>query len=253
MSRTDFATKLARTHGARVIILCPLKGDAGACLHAEHARASAVAHHVRAERLRAARIGTRLARQMTRQGIRADWIATEGPVHEVLASRSAIADLVIVSWSEAAWVSPQASSVVVAAGRPVLVVPAGNSFASCAQRVLVAWNASREAARAMQDALPFLQRAEQVILLSAGDDAGVASSVSDAVAYLEAHDVTARPDHRAMHGHDAGQAILRAARCHRADMIVMGAFGHSRLHEWTFGGATRTVLQSVTVPTLLSR
>lgn len=225
------------------MILFALKGEAGVFLHAEHAPASAVARQIRAERLRAARIGARVARQLARQDIRAEWVAAEGPVHEVLAARSAMADLVIMSWSEAAWVSPQASSVVVAAGRPVLVVPPGNSFAPSARRVLVAWNGSRESARAIQDALPLLEKAEKVVLFTAGD----------AVAYLTAHNVNVHLEHCALQGHDAGNAILRNARCHKADLIVIGAFGHSRLHEWTFGGATQTVLQSVTVPTLLSR
>lgn len=252
-SRTRFAAEVARAHGAKLVILFPLKGEAGAFLHAEHAPASAIARQIRTERLRAARIGARVVRQMARQDIRAEWVAAEGPVHEVLAARSAMADLVIMSWSEAAWVSPQPSSVVVAASRPVLVVPPGNSFAPSARRVLVAWNGSRESARAIQDALPFLAKAEQVVLFTAGDAIEGAASACDAVAYLAAHGVDVHLEHCALQGHDAGDAILRTARCHRADLIVIGAFGHSRLHEWTFGGATQTVLRSVTVPTLLSR
>jgi len=105
----------------------------------------------------------------------------------------------------------------------------------------------------MQDALPFLEKAEVVVVFAAGEAVDGAAGPADAVAYLEAHNVNAHIEHCALHGHDAGPAILRAARCHKSDLIVVGAFGHSRLHEWTFGGATHTVLQSLTVPTLLSR
>jgi nucleotide-binding universal stress UspA family protein len=251
-SRVNVAAQVARAHDARVTILFPLQGQAGAFLHAEHAPAAAIERRIKAERLRAARSGNRIARQMARQGIRADWLATEGPAHEVLAARSAMADLVVMSWSEADWVSPQASSVVVAAGRPILVVPPGSSCASGIRRVLVAWNGSRESARAVQDALPFLEKAEQVVLFTAGDIAAGAASAADAAAYLATHDIKACLEQCALHGPNAGEAILRAAKHHGADLIVIGAYGHSRLHEWTFGGATRAVLKSVTVPTLLS-
>ncbi len=251
-SRVDVASDLARAYGARVVVLFPLQGEAGAYLHAEHAPAAVVARHIKAERLRAARIGTRVARQMASQGIQADWLTAEGPAHEVLAARSVMADLLVMSWSEADWVSPQASSVVVAAGRPILVVPPACSVESGARRVLLAWNGTRESARAIQDALPFLEKAEKVVLFSAGDAGQCAAGVADATAYLTAHNVAVHRDHYALRGPDAGQAILRAARRHEVNLIVMGAYGHSRLHEWTFGGATRTVLQSMTVPTLLS-
>lgn len=249
-SRVDFAGAIALVHSAKVVILFPLQGRAGAFLHAEHAPASAVARHVRAERLRAARIGARVVRQIAHKGIRAEWMAAEGPAHQVLSARSVMADMVIMSWSEADWVSPQASSVVVSAGRPILVVPPGSSLSKSFRRVLVAWNGSRESARAIQDALPLLGNAEKVVLFTAG---GASASMADAATYLAAHDVNVHLHHCARVNPDAGHAILRAAQTHGADLIVMGAYGHSRLHEWTLGGATRTVLQSMTVPTLLSR
>lgn len=249
--RVEFASQIAREHDAKVTILFPLHGAAGEFLHAGHAPASAVARQIKAERLRAERLCTRTANQLAHQGVRADWLVTEGPPHETLAVRSAMADLLIMSWSEADWVSPQASSVVVAAGRPILVVPPAGSFSPCARKILVAWNGGRESARAIHDALPILQKSEKVVLFTA-QDAEHPADASDAAAYLSAHHVNVHLDHRPLRGSDAGKAILSAARCNKADMIVMGAYGHNRLHEWTFGGATRTVLQSMTVPTLLS-
>jgi nucleotide-binding universal stress UspA family protein len=249
--RVEFASELARAHNAKVLVLFPLLGAGDPVLHAEHAPASAVTRRIKAERLRAESICKRTTRQMAVQGVRSDWIVAEGPAHDVLAARSAMADLLIMSWSEADWVSPQASSVVVAAGRPIMVVPPAASFAPCARRILVAWNGGRESARAIHDALPFLEKSEKVILFAAGDSEHV-PDVSDAAAYLSAHHINAHVDRRPLRGPDAGKAILSAAKCNKADMIVMGAYGHSRLHEWTFGGATRTVLRSMTVPTLLS-
>lgn len=141
-------------------------------------------------------------------------------------------------------------------GRPTLVVPCAGVFPSVGARVLVAWNGSREAARAVHDALPLMAGARACIL-SAGNGAreprADATPVDHAVRLLGRRRVSAE----VMHGPGGadlavGELILSRASDFGADLIVMGAYGHGRLRELVLGGVTRVVLESMTVPVLFS-
>jgi nucleotide-binding universal stress UspA family protein len=135
-------------------------------------------------------------------------------------------------------------------GRPVLVAPPGFERLA-AKRVVVAWKDTREARRAVHDALPFLVRAEQVHVAVAGHEARREGG-ADVAAYLASHGVSVAT--RLLHQPEIGAAdeILRFARREDADLIVMGAYGHSRLREWVFGGATRDMLQGTSLCCLMS-
>lgn len=144
------------------------------------------------------------------------------------------------------------TDMVMTVGRPILVVPHHGHFASVGQRPLVAWNASREATRAVFDALPILRRAGLVTLmtLDAEDDDRVPGA--DISLALARHGVRVEVVHSTVGGIDPGNALLsRAADC-GADLLVMGAYGHSPLREKVLGGATRHILDHMTVPVLLS-
>lgn len=144
---------------------------------------------------------------------------------------------------------------VLSAGRPVLVVPYAGHFKNVGSRVLVAWNASREAARAVTDALPLLQRAKSVEVVAfepqrSGADHG-AEPGADIALYLARHGVKVVAA-RQQAGIDIGSQILSRAADTDADLIVMGAYGHSRGRELVLGGATRSLLQAMTVPVLMA-
>jgi nucleotide-binding universal stress UspA family protein len=144
---------------------------------------------------------------------------------------------------------------VLSAGRPVLVVPYAGRFARVGTRVLVAWNASREAARAVTDALPLLQRASVVEVVAfepqrSGSDHG-AEPGADIALYLARHGVKVSVA-RQQAGIDIGSQILSRAADTDADLVVMGAYGHSRAREIVLGGATRSLLQAMTVPVLMA-
>jgi nucleotide-binding universal stress UspA family protein len=137
-------------------------------------------------------------------------------------------------------------------GRPVLLVPRSGSFAGAGQHPLVAWNGSLEAAKAITAALPLLAAARQVTLAVFGELSGHgAEPGTDMARYLARHgvrvEVTCRPQPA-----DAGQAILSLASDIGADLLVMGAYGHSRFREMMLGGATRTILASTPLPALLA-
>ncbi|MGN5480870.1 universal stress protein [Cupriavidus basilensis] len=125
------------------------------------------------------------------------------------------------------------------------------------KNVLVAWNGSREAARAIHDALPFLRRARTVDVVSwSQPDASPSQWLSPprhAIEWLARHQVPARlHDCKAAGGDDPGQMLLSFAADQGSDLIVMGAYGHGRMRELVLGGVTRTLLESMTVPVLLS-
>lgn len=135
-------------------------------------------------------------------------------------------------------------------GRPVLVAPPGLKRLS-AKRVVVAWKDTREARRAVHDALPFLVRAEQVHVAVVAPDARH-EGAADIAAYLASHGVSVAT--HLLREPEIGTAdeILRFARREDADLIVMGAYGHSRLREWIFGGATRDMLGGTYLCCLMS-
>ena len=128
-----------------------------------------------------------------------------------------------------------------AAGRPVLVV-ASNVEHVLAATVLVAWKDTREARRAVADALPFLTKANEVVVAIVDNDPDtfIRESVADVAAFLGHHGVKAREE--VVAGDSDGGRLITFARSIQADLIVSGAYGHSRLREWVFGGVTRTLL-----------
>jgi nucleotide-binding universal stress UspA family protein len=148
-----------------------------------------------------------------------------------------------------------AERVVGTSARPVLVVPYAGHFDQAGSRVLIGWDASPCATRATTFALPLLRRAEQVgiIVFNAGPPEGAVEmqAGTEAVRYLACHGVKARLERQEI-GIDPGNALLSLAADYGSNLLVMGAYGHSRLRERLLGGTTRTVLGSTTVPVLLS-
>lgn len=168
------------------------------------------------------------------------------------------ADLVILGQRE-----PEADSavdsgfvekVLLAAGRPVLMVPCYGAFDAPGKRVLVAWNAGREAARAVTDAIPLLQRAEVVQLVTIDPEARAHGEMPGAniALYLARHGVRVEVKMEHAADIDVGNLLLSRAADLGSDLIVMGAYGHSRMREYVMGGATRTLLDTMTVPVLMS-
>ena len=140
------------------------------------------------------------------------------------------------------------------AGRPVLVAP--DTVAPLQlRRVVVAWKDTRECRRAVRDALPFLQRAKEVLLVGIGEgeaESNAKKTLSDVAEYLLRHRVAAVHDvWRQARGPVAGK-LLRLVQDEKADLIVAGGYGHSRLGEWLFGGVTHELLASSPVCCMLS-
>lgn len=198
---------------------------------------------------------TELAR---RGGIRFSWRSAGTAGYEALKSAARCADLVVAGQPEPDDANHRAfiGELLLSAGRPVLLVPYVGRFAKVGQRVFIAWNGSREAARAVADALPFLSRASAVELVEfetqSRDDPGVESADSDIGAFLARQGVKVSISRHYVPDLAIGEQILSRAADHSSDLIVMGAYGHSRMRELVLGGATRTLLESMTVPVLMS-
>lgn len=141
-------------------------------------------------------------------------------------------------------------------GRPLLMVPATAPEPAPFDRILVAWKASREAARAVHDAMPLLRRAQSVELLMVEheDDPGPHNADVDAClgGHLGRHGVQVTPVRRSAEHSPAAEVILEYARESRAQLIVVGGYSHPRALEQVFGGVTRHLLEHAEVPVLLS-
>jgi nucleotide-binding universal stress UspA family protein len=145
-------------------------------------------------------------------------------------------------------------ALVLASGPPFIVVPYIHTGGACLKNILVAWDGSAPAARALADALPLLIRAERVEILSVDgqrlDD--IYEHGRALTRHLARHGIDATFKRTTSAG-DVGNTILSHAADIEADFLVMGAYGHSKLREAIFGGTTRTLLESMTIPVLMSR
>ena len=179
----------------------------------------------------------------------ATWREAEGGPVRVLAEAAHASDLVITSRGGALGTAEQ---LVTATGVPVLVLPP-DVPRDFGRVVLVAWKGSPEAARAVHEALPFLlpTAAKRVILCAIEEEA--AAGLEAAAAMLERHGVVVQPEQvDRTEGRSTGEILLAQAMAHGADLLVMGAYGHARVRELIFGGVTRHVLNTATLPVLFS-
>jgi nucleotide-binding universal stress UspA family protein len=165
--------------------------------------------------------------------------------NDFVAQEARAADLLVVGQTPAAaYRFLETGSLLLNAGRPVLVVP--KDVASLvARRVVVAWKDTRESRRAIRDALPFLRLAESVFLVEVaawGADANALPRLKDVGRFLAQHQISNVTERVLPDEPIAGDVLLRFAQEQFADLIVSGAYGHSRLGEWIFGGVTRELL-----------
>lgn len=189
----------------------------------------------------------------------AGWVVAEGYTDEVLAELGHAADLIVVGQREpdpALGTPPDLpEKLSLLSERPVLVVPHIGALAPVGKNVLLCWNGHREAGRAATGALPLLQKAEKVTVLSIDPPRpeGMRQKVqADMVGWLGRHGVKAELMVDTAADTDVGNVILSRAADSSADLVVMGVYGHSRMREMVMGGVSRTVLSSMTVPILVA-
>lgn len=187
-----------------------------------------------------------------------EWHTAHDDPVSAMSLQARYADLLVIGQS-AAMDNPGVDKdfperLILVAGRPVLVVPEVGDFPCIGKRIIVAWNASREAARAVTNAIPFLKGAEKVYLMAVQPKAGENENISteQIVQYLSRHGVGVEVEESNAVEIGVGNELLSRASDLSADLLVMGCYGHSRVREWILGGATRTILESMTIPVLMS-
>jgi nucleotide-binding universal stress UspA family protein len=216
----------------------------------------------RKKRVEAEQQAEREFREIVGSRIKSEWRTFTGEPVAAVAFAARCADVVLIGQFDPDHYEADCvpryfmQDVVLAAGKPVLIVPYAGHYAHVGKRSMVAWKPTREASRAVWDALPILQRSDAVKVVTFERGKTVLpneeSARSDMARYLERHAVNATVTTSAAYKIGVGEAILSSAADFGADSIVMGAYGHSRLRERVLGGATRTILDSMTIPVLMS-
>ena len=256
--RCEIALRLAREHGSRLIGLAPtgrvqIPIDIASSLF-EPGYAIASGHYLRT---RADGACAEFEARAKAAGVSSVELRVDEADHaESEIEHANGADLVIVGQTD--FEAPLGvvnrdlpERVVLGSGRPVLVVPFAGRFDTLGATVLAAWNESREAARAFSDALPLLQRAARVILLTQRQADEPEPSMEALLAWFARHSVHPQAAHE-VSDLDFGDLLLSRAADMSVDLIVMGCYGHTRLTERVLGGATRALLRQMTVPVLMS-
>lgn len=259
----DVAAHIADRHEAHLIglfvipsgLLSPATHYGGRLIESARVRFREEAH----------RIGTSFEAATKGRAIVAEWrIVEPSRWHpepaEAIIDQGRTADLVVASQADPDWdfslLLDVPDRLAVESGRPTLIVPHAGRYPTCGQRILVAWNGRREAVRAVFDALPLLERASAVRIISADartDQEGSGSvTASELAATLARHGVKCEVAKSITGDISVGDDLLNRASDFGADLLVMGCYGHSRLREFVFGGASRNVLGHMTLPVLMS-
>lgn len=195
-------------------------------------------------------------------GVTSHWRTPQGGRDEALALHSRYSDMLIMSQAElsdnpVSLMPNLPESVIMTCGRPVLMIPAVGEVHPIGRRILFCWDQRRESARAFADAAPLLGTCSELVVLTIDGQPEVLrnkdirpddfDSYCAALKYPKPRRIMMRSD-----GLGVGNIILNNATDHGSDLIVMGAYGHSRMRQWIMGGASLTLLSSMTVPVLFS-
>ncbi|MEF9416993.1 MULTISPECIES: universal stress protein [Ralstonia solanacearum species complex] len=191
-----------------------------------------------------------------------EWRSVDGDPVALVLREAREADLLIVGQRdpddpESFVAADFVETLILEAGRPVLVVPYAGRFTTVAQRLLVAWNGGRESARALHDAVPLMHEAIVYVLQMIDDhphQRAEETTISQVACALLTYGIDSTVEEAHCVGSDVaiGEMLLSRAADFNADLIVTGAYGHSRLRELVLGGVTRTLLNTMTVPVLMS-
>ncbi len=257
----DVATFMASHEGAHLIglfVMPPVK-----VFGSTSYGAGLVKGYLEKIRAEAAQIQTAFEAACRGRSFAFEWRMVDAGYHsiaDVVIEHGRTADLIIASQRDPddslGLMIDEPERLALESGRPVLFVPYAGAFARVGKRVLVAWNGRREAARAVFDALPLLKTADHVRLLwinpqnerrPAGD-----IPTAEIAAALARHGVKCEASSTVARDLDVASTLLSSLADQSADLLVMGAYGHSRIREFVLGGATRDVLAHMTVPVLMS-
>jgi nucleotide-binding universal stress UspA family protein len=259
--RLAVAVELAKRHGAHLVgahIREPF--DAPAMFNGTAAVDSLFAVFEETAKANLASAKAAFAKAVKGAELSTEWRSEDGYIDARLTVHARYADLTVLGQADPGAPSfaplDLPETMALSTGRPMLVVPHVGASAEPAKTVMLCWNASRESARAASDALPLLRAAAKVIVLCVDPRSSAyghgAEPGSDAAAWLSRHGIKVTVQRDVSADADVGNVILSRAADLDVGLIVMGLYGHSRLRETVLGGASRTLLASMTVPLFVS-
>jgi len=260
--RLDLALKLAASHEAHLIALyAPFQPDAKS-LYAMSMIQGFWEEKDQLRRTQRAVLEQQFREGLARDGIAGEWRSTNDYPNRVAPLHARHADLVIAGQFDVedpdSFVAEKfCENLVLSSGRPTLYVPYTGSFPSVGSRVMIGWDGSREATRAIHDALPVLRRAAHVSIVTINalqnQDADTRIPGADIATVIARHGIKVElVEIEGVAGLRLGELLLSQASDLSADLIVTGAFAHARWQELVLGGVTRTLFNSMTVPVLMS-
>jgi nucleotide-binding universal stress UspA family protein len=187
------------------------------------------------------------------------WLESDGIPYTTLTQNALYADLLVLGQADSkdalsgALPPDLVAGAIIDTGKPTLVVPYAGTFDSLPSRILIAWKPTREAARAVSAALPWLRLASSVHIATRSEQGNALGADPGAAAlknWLAVQGVHAAIRTHEMGPGDVGEGLLSLAADTAAECLVMGCYGHGRTREWVLGGASRTILGSMTLPLL---
>lgn len=259
-ARRDIAVRLAAANEAHLTGLYVVSSTAVVPLYVEAQIPPDILEEKRsADLAHAAEAENAFRTAANNAGISSEWRFVEDDVASTLSLHGRYVDLLIMGQADASDALSLRESVVeqviLDVCRPVLVIPYIGAPGPLGKNVMVAWNASREAMGAVHDALPLLRTADTVHVLSVNPPGSAGQGYfpgADISLHLARHGIRANASFTEASELSVGDTLLSRAADKQVDLIVMGGYGHSRYRELIVGGVTRQLLQSMTVPVLMS-
>ncbi|AXL53885.1 universal stress protein A [Paraburkholderia caffeinilytica] len=257
--RLEIALRLAKQFGAHLTGAFAVFSPDPRSLYVMAGTAAYYQEHQARRAERRAALERLFHAELRRADVQGEWIAIDEPASLAVPRLGRCADLIVAGQDNPG--DPESyvgdffpENLILTSGRPVLLVPFASNERSTGGRILVAWDGSREATRAVHDALPFMRAAQSTTILTVnGLDEHARIPGADIATVLARHGVRVEvADIETGPGGSVGEVLLSQVADRGADLLVMGGYGHARWRELVMGGATRTILKSMTVPVLMS-
>lgn len=254
--RIECAISMANTFDAHVKalhILTPLENMTSAIHHDFTSSIELYSQFQQEAEAEADKLREKFEQKLINSGVRFDWCQEKGNLLTYLYTYSRASDIAIVSQRGESYddILNYVNDFIIDSGLPVLAIPRNANNDVAPKNILVAWDGSKESAKATHDALPFLKNADKVTVLTISDDKKEDLPEADICIHLARHDVNAEALTLTNQA-SVAKCIMETATNVNADMIVAGAWGHKRLQELIFGGATRTLISNQKLPVLFA-
>ena len=255
--RTDVACLLAQAHEAHLTAIYFIAPPYIPSYPGIYAGSDIIQPQIDQARAEADEMKAAVEEAAQKYGLASEWRVEERSDWRVPAHQFHCADLVVLGQrgrggGDEREVIDMPEEVALVSGRPILIVPYVGTFEAVGRRVMLAWNGTREAARAAHDALPILERADQVVVYTVNPPGAEPIPGAAIATHLARHGARVEAQSTIVRDIEVGDALLNSAHEFGIDLVVMGAYGHSRFREFMLGGVTRHLLHHMTCPILMS-